>query len=1019
MCVCPSGYQLNGDGVTCIECPESNCYRHCQFEHDVEAKRLMKQETRLKVRFLSVKTSDLQDYINEVATEIVVITRQLIISGDLILPDGSNVTFFADEVIKKPGATITNRGRRPDIRVVVEEQTGKLICESHRGNIWTRSNESLHIYLSNSSTPFVCFTNFGPSDFTIHDTILGKHNMRPRPLDDVFTSMVLDCAKVDAQQKTYARDNRLLRGSLPVRLVEHVFAEMRRARVRGIDLTSSVQTLEMKAMNLMEDLTMRAHGIYNVPYLSLKAHESILVLLKDDAKLAIDKYVKFEMISQNLDTRIEATDSMTNVMTAMVKRSDVDIEALKTELCIAEKDAEEMKKRFDSANRELKKAKRAFEAGVRAFQRKMLANTIFSIIGGIASVFSGGTSAILGVSLELPDISTEVSKISRSVFKLSIIMDVIAGVNEAMTTFTDVHLNVLPYVQSSAASYYSKNLPSQNGESLAVMIKEWDIFVANAEAFLAMGDAPNEISGTADYLVALKTVAVWGRGYHEKTIEVQRLMDDLLNKQSLQVAQYEAKKNIEEARDRALDAREMNWELRLQMSQEKQRLRTIMLNTLMSFCDSYFYNWLSDCPVMPTISDDLYALHAKINQGLSSVINAVENFAPFVPQAFEIPIVITDDDDCKSKYQRKFTSKESVKKTTTQENQPTVDGQRCPLSDLKLTKSFFHQVNVTDNKFFLSHDRVHVDEVEVYLKGATCNGCEDADINLLISVTGMMKDIFRGKEYKFRSYSRVLEQSYQMKEDDNYKVTTVGKVSDEFEFFYDGVAALTTWSVSAPTEFNSESLDLQSVTEVWLKLKGTAVAQGHKGKPTEDTRTAFVARKGKTVKASLRTQDSQPENAWFKRTYVEKVMPRKLSRKSSPWQMFQCKGFGSKAGQEQTSVRHGFRNPTQDKKTRLHGAEKAGEAKTGFASLKKAFQDKNSGNGGAENTVDHQTFRQGLGFQRKAKGPELDVKRKLSREKRPRIVFQGKSPRNRLPASYAEKAAEDERFNATTFNVHD
>ena len=93
MCVCPSGYQLNGDGVTCIECPESNCYRHCQFEHDVEAKRLMKQETRLKVRFLSVKTSDLQDYINEVATEIVVITRQLIISGDLILPDGSNVTF--------------------------------------------------------------------------------------------------------------------------------------------------------------------------------------------------------------------------------------------------------------------------------------------------------------------------------------------------------------------------------------------------------------------------------------------------------------------------------------------------------------------------------------------------------------------------------------------------------------------------------------------------------------------------------------------------------------------------------------------------------------------------------------------------------------------------------------------------------------------------------------------------------------------------------------------------------------
>ena len=103
-------------------------------------------------------------------------------------------------------------------------------------------------------------------------------------------------------------------------------------------------------------------------------------------------------------------------------------------------------------------------------------------------------------------------------------------------------------------------------------------------------------------------------------------------------------------------------------------------------------------------ADDLYALHAKINQGVSSVINAIENFAPFVPQAFEIPMVITDDDDCTSRYQRKVTSKESVKKTTTHKNQPTVDGQHCPLSDLKLTKSFFHQANVIDNTFFLSHD---------------------------------------------------------------------------------------------------------------------------------------------------------------------------------------------------------------------------------------------------------------------------------------------------------------------------
>ena len=1023
MCVCPPGYQLNRDGVTCTECPESNCYRHCQFQHDVEAKRLMKQETRLKVRFLSVKTSDLHDYINERATEIVVITRQLIISGDLILPDGSNVTFFADEIIKKPGATIANRGRRADIRVVVEEQTGKLICEAPRGNVWTNRNQSLHIYLSNSSTPFVCFTNFGPPDFTIHDTILGKHNPRTRPLDDVFISMILDCAKVDAQQKTYARDNRLLRGSLPVRLIDHVFDEMKRARENGIDLPSSVQTLEMTAIDLMEDLTMRAHGIYNVPYLSLKAHEGILTLLKDDAKLAIDKYAKFEMTSQNFDMRIEATDSVTNVMTAMVRRNDVDIKALKTELSLAGKNAEKMKNRFDNANRELNKAKRTFEAGVRAFQRKMMVNTVLSIIGGVASVFSGGTSGILGISLELPDISSEVSKISRSVFKLSILMDVIAGVNEAMATFADVQLNVLPYVRSGASSYYSKNLPSQNGESLAVMIREWDIFVANAEAFLGMGDAANEISGTADYLAALKTVAVWGKGYHEKTIEVQRLMDDLLNKQSLQVAQYEAKRNIEEARDRALDANEMNWELRIQMSQEKQRLRTIMLNKLMSFCDSYYYNWLSDCPVMPTISDDLYALHGKINQGLSSVINAVENFAPFVPQAFEIPIVITDNDDCDSRYHNLITTKESAKKATTEENQPTVNGQRCPLSDLKLTKTFFHQVNVTDNKFFLSHDRAHVDEVEVYLKGATCEGCEDTDINLFISVTGMMKDIFRRKEYKFRSYSRVLEQSYQMQEGDDYKVTKAGKVSDEFEVFYDGVAALTTWIVSVPPEFNSESLDLQSVTEVRLKLKGTAVAQGHQSEATEDTRTVLVAKKGKTVnkmKAGLRAQVSQPEIGSFQRTDVETVMSHKLSRKSSPWQIVQSKGFGpygpKKAAQKQTSVTHGFSKSTQNKKTTLHSAQKVAGSKTGIGP-KEAFKDKNCGADGVGNAVYQKRFRQGLAFNGKAKGPVLDVKRKLSKGKRPRVMFQGKLPKKRLVAFHAMNVDEEKRFNSNTLNA--
>ena len=56
----------------------------------------------------------------------------------------------------------------------------------------------------------------------------------------------------------------------------------------------------------------------------------------------------------------------------------------------------------------------------------------------------------------------------------------------------------------------------------------------------------------------------------------------------------------------------------MEMALQKQRLRNIMVEKLMSFCDSYFYNWLSPCPVITTLSDDLYALHEKVNQGLSA-----------------------------------------------------------------------------------------------------------------------------------------------------------------------------------------------------------------------------------------------------------------------------------------------------------------------------------------------------------------------------------------------------------------
>ena len=64
--------------------------------------------------------------------------------------------------------------------------------------------------------------------------------------------------------------------------------------------------------------------------------------------------------------------------------------------------------------------------------------------------------------------------------------------------------------------------------------------------------------------------------------------------------------------------------------------------------------------------------------------------------------------------------------------------------------------------------------------------------------------------------------SYKIKRDGSYEVTQSGRVSSKYQEFYDGIAALTTWSVSLPATLNPNLL-LTSVSQVKLKLKGTRV----------------------------------------------------------------------------------------------------------------------------------------------------------------------------------------------------
>ncbi|KAL9981754.1 hypothetical protein ACROYT_G010500 [Oculina patagonica] len=836
MCVCPPGFRLISDGINCEQCPDNNCYTQCQFEDDDELlRKVSRLKTHVEIRFLNIKTSDLIHYIGDSTTKLVVYAHQITISGTLTLPSGlAKVAFFANEIRKENGGeivlwnnaqhTTSTTGRR----AVVKVENEKLLCQNRYSgpSPWPGHVKGtvLNIYSSKSSVPFSCSGNYNARDISIQAAIKSKRN--PKKIIDVkLYSMMLNCAKVVAQGITFAKDGKLLRGSLPVALTQKVLDEVRTAREEELD-TSSVDALRLVAKNMMEDLSLRARGVYKVPYLSLKAHEKILVLIKDDAKMAIQKYERFERISQDFDAGIEATDSMTELMTTIVRKNDLDIEALKTELESAKADSQAMKDKLDDAITALDAAKATFDAGVRAYSNQQIANAVFSIIGGITSIFSGGAGAAVGFTIELSSLAEDISRIQKTLFKISIIMDSISTIAEAAITFTDLHYDVLPYAGTSTSDYYSKSRPERNDQSLAVMIKEWEVFEAEADAFLKVGTASG-ISGASDYLAALKTVAVWGKGYHEKSITVQELLARLTTLKTLKNEQDQAQANIKASRETALTERTANGELLIEMALQKQRLRNIMVEKLMSFCDSYFYNWLSECPVMPTISDDLYALHDKVNQGLSAVINAVANFARFIPQDFKATIVITDDGECSARRKRALIAQrrhQLRKRSSGGANQLALNTLKCPISELKRTKSFLFKLDENDRHIFKGHERVHVDEFEIYFEDAQFAPDEkEKEITARISFTGTMTDVFRETRCEFLAPPRVTEFSYQIKEGGGYEVTQSGKVSDKYEEYYDGIAALTTWSVNLPDALNSPNLDLTGVTQVKLKLKGTRV----------------------------------------------------------------------------------------------------------------------------------------------------------------------------------------------------
>jgi hypothetical protein len=147
-----------------------------------------------------------------------------------------------------------------------------------------------------------------------------------------------------------------------------------------------------------------------------------------------------------------------------------------------------------------------------------------------------------------------------------------------------------------------------------------------------------------------------------------------------------------------------------------------------------------------------------------------------------------------------------------------------------------------------------------------------------------MKVIYKEKEYSFLQSPHRVIFSYNSRANDEYKVTKTGKVSDEFQEYYDGVAALTTWIIEVPKESNSEDLKLDDVTEVIFKLKGTSVPRVKKA---GNKRSGLVPNGEKGMK-KLKAEIKIPKRAKEARKFTKfwGITNRVSSR---PVQMFKHK----------------------------------------------------------------------------------------------------------------------------------
>ena len=533
ICLCPPGSKLAKDGVTCVVCPDKNCYTNCEIVNDQEfISAIQRQQNRVVLRFLHMVTSDLSLYIGEDSREIVIYAQEIRISGTLTLPTGLKIAIFARRVIKENGASIELTTDNSARTSAVNVEDGKLLCRNTfpapEAYPVVIKGATLNIYTGKSSIPFTCSGNYNVRNIAEQAAVQTTKNPK-QALDVDFLSLTLSCAKVIAQDKTvFSKDNKLLMGSLPVQMAHYILKQVKEAT--DVALSPAVKAVGVAAGDFLVNLNTRAQGINTVPYLSLRAHEKILVLLKDDAKMTIDEYEKYRTISLSITGRIEATKSMTNVMTAIVRGNDLDVEALENELKVAISERRKIEKKFDESKLGLDVAKATFERGVRDYQDKQIAGAVFSVLGGITSMLAGGAGGVLGFAVELGELAASINKISKIIFKIAIILDSISGIGDAAVQFTAVHFDILPYAHAGVSDYYSKSLPEKdNSKSLAVLVKEWDVFEAEAEAFLGIGTAANDISGTSDYLAALKTLAVWGRALHEKSMTVDEIMSALVN----------------------------------------------------------------------------------------------------------------------------------------------------------------------------------------------------------------------------------------------------------------------------------------------------------------------------------------------------------------------------------------------------------------------------------------------------------------------------------------------------------